>query len=101
MVKIAPTQTRDLFFIQKGAVSFQVTKDGLKELLDELVFILDLEVIKNEDLRKAIGDIHNALESKSSGYKMRSTTNNNDMRYTGSSISTDDLMQLNKELKKN
>jgi len=99
MVEVNKTQIEGLFQVKKGVVSFQVTKDGLKEFLNELVYILDLEVIENKELRKAIGDIHNALDSKNNNYKRRSTTHNNDMRYTGEKISTDDLLKLNKTLK--
>ena len=94
---IGTTAVRDVngvFIVRMGAVAAQRSEEQLKDLMYLCADALNLIIVEDEDMKKLVMaiDPNNAIP-------LKTTTNNN--VYTGSTVGTDDLMKLNKELKKN
>ena len=92
---IGTTEVTDVkggFIVRMGAVAAQRTEEQLKDLMYLCANALNLVIVEDEDMKKLILaiDSNNAVP-------LKTTTNNN--VFTGDNISTEDLMQLNKDLK--
>lgn len=92
---IGTTEVTDVkggFIVRMGAVAAQRTDEQLKDLMYLCANALNLVIVEDEDMKKLILaiDSNNAVP-------LKTTTNNN--VFTGDNISTEDLMQLNKDLK--
>jgi len=82
----------DGYIVRVGAVAFQLDSEGIKDLIYLLSEAAGLVIVEDEDMKQLIVaiDSNNAVP-------LKTTTNNN--VFTGDNISTEDLMQLNKDLK--
>ncbi len=80
------------FIVRMGAVAAQRDEEQLKDLLHLCANALGFVVVEDEDMKKLVMaiDSNNAVP-------LKTTTNNN--IYTGNNLSTEDALELNKNLK--
>lgn len=90
----AVTDIKGGFIVRMGAVAAQRSEEQLKDLIYLCANALNLVIVEDEDMKKLVMSI-----DPNNTVPIKTTTNNN--IYTGNTVGTDDLMKLNKELKKN
>ena len=84
--------SEDGYIVRVGAIAFQLNTEGMKDLAYLIGGAVGILSVEDEDMKKLIL----AVDSNNS-VPLKTTSNNN--IYTGSKVSTDDLMKLNQDLK--
>ena len=94
---IGSTEVTDIdngFVVRMGAVAAQRDEEQLTDLLHLCANALGFVVVGDEDMKKLVMTI-----DPNHAVPLRTTTNNNNNIYTGDSLSTEDALELNKNLK--
>ena len=82
----------DRYIVKVGAIAFQLDNQGMKDMAYLLGGAVGVIGVEDEDMKNMILAINSSIPKS-----IRSTTANN--IYSGSKVSTDDLIKLNQELK--
>ena len=92
---IGSTEVTDIdngFIVRMGAVAAQRDEEQLKDLMHLCANALNFVIVEDEDMKKLVLAINS-----NNAIPLKTTTNNN--IYTGSNLSTEDALELNKNLK--
>jgi hypothetical protein len=86
--------------VKIGGIGVQLNDDELLDLGSKIAVKFNKTLISTSIVKSATLEINGILKDDAVQIPLHSTSNNNDMGYTGSKVATDDLMKLNQKFKK-
>jgi hypothetical protein len=98
---IKTTNKKDNYEVIIGCIAVQRSEDELLDLANKIAIKFGKTLVSSKIIRQATLEIESVLKDDAVRMPIHFTSNNNDMGYTGSKLSTEQLLELNKKSKEN
>jgi hypothetical protein len=98
---IKETSKKDNYEVIIGCIAVQRSEDELLDLANKIAIKFGKTLVSSKIIRQATLEIEGVLKDDAVRMPIHFTSNNNDMGYTGSKLSTEQLLELNKKSKEN
>ncbi len=98
---IKTTNKKDNYEVIIGCIAVQRSEDELLDLANQIAVKFGKTLVSSKIIRQATLEIEGVLKDDAVRMPIHFTSNNNDMGYTGSKLSTEQLLELNKKSKEN